>query len=210
MRQVCDRQLLMASSTTEGQNGGNIRSSAAAVERQAANSRITLDRAATVISYGVEADGLVTTARRAADAPTSDQVLVVFLKEDYTLEPIRRLEHAGDARHLQRGLQAEGAGTAEQIFPEPYEKIHAQTMMPVAHLFWGAVWAGIAAAAVERARPFIRNAARHSDGRLPPGAAISPRPRSHLRTLRGADRGSAARSSAAGRSDQRLDRVPDR
>ena len=35
---------------------------------------------ATVISYGEEADGVVTTARRAADAATTDQVLVVFLK----------------------------------------------------------------------------------------------------------------------------------
>src|SRR6185312_9500685 len=33
MRRVAAEQLLLASSTTEGQNGGNIRSSAAAVER---------------------------------------------------------------------------------------------------------------------------------------------------------------------------------
>ena len=34
MRRVASEQLLLASSTTEGQNGGNIRSSAAAVERE--------------------------------------------------------------------------------------------------------------------------------------------------------------------------------
>ena len=39
-----------------------------------------------MISYGEHADGIVTTARRAADAASSDQVLVVFLKEDYSLE----------------------------------------------------------------------------------------------------------------------------
>ena len=42
---------------------------------------------ATVISYGEAADGIVTTARRSADAASSDQVLAVFLKPDYTLEP---------------------------------------------------------------------------------------------------------------------------
>ena len=48
--------------------------------------RITLERQATVISYGEAADGIVTTARRSADAASSDQVLVAFLKENYTLE----------------------------------------------------------------------------------------------------------------------------
>ena len=44
-------------------------------------------------------------------------------------------------------------------------------MTPVAHLSWSSVWAGIAAAAVERAQMFIRKAARGAGGQLPPGAA---------------------------------------
>jgi acyl-CoA dehydrogenase len=52
-----------------------------------------------------------------------------------------------------------------------YDKIHAQTMTPVAHLCWSSVWAGIAAAAVDRAQTFIRKAARGSGGQMPPGAA---------------------------------------
>jgi len=50
MRRVATEQLLLASSTTEGQNGGNVRSSAAAVERTGTG--ISLVRNATVISYG--------------------------------------------------------------------------------------------------------------------------------------------------------------
>src|SRR5471032_1429580 len=48
-REIAEKQLLMASSTTEGANGGNIRSSEAAI--QSKDSRITLDRNASVISY---------------------------------------------------------------------------------------------------------------------------------------------------------------
>ena len=66
MRRVATEQLLLASSTTEGQNGGNIRFSAAAVERAGAD--ISLVRNATVISYGAQADGIVTIARRDNDA----------------------------------------------------------------------------------------------------------------------------------------------
>src|ERR1700744_3300156 len=74
MRRVASEQLLLASSTTEGNNGGNIRSSAAAVETSEAE--ISLVRNATVISYGAEADGIVTIARRGTEAVSSDQVLV--------------------------------------------------------------------------------------------------------------------------------------
>src|SRR5579872_6496414 len=61
MRRVASEQMLLASSTTEGQNGGNIRFSSAAVER--AGTEISLVRNATVISYGAEADGIVSIAR---------------------------------------------------------------------------------------------------------------------------------------------------
>ena len=71
---------LLASSTTEGRGGGNVRASAAPVEQTPTG--IRLDRAATVVSYGAQADAIITTARRAAEAPASDQVLVAFLKED--------------------------------------------------------------------------------------------------------------------------------
>ena len=50
MRRVAAEQMLLASSTTEGQNGGNIRFSTAAVEH--AGTEISLVRNATVISYG--------------------------------------------------------------------------------------------------------------------------------------------------------------
>ena len=58
-RMVTD-QLLLASSTTEGKGGGNVRSSEAPVEH--ADGRIVLVRDASVISYGAQADAVVTTA----------------------------------------------------------------------------------------------------------------------------------------------------
>src|SRR5271163_1543624 len=169
MRRVAAEQLLLASSTTEGQNGGNIRSSAAAVERD--DSEISLVRNATVISYGAQADGVVTIARRANDAAASDQVLVAFTKDNYTLERSLEWETLGMRGTCSAGFELKAKASAEQVFPEAYEKIHAQTMTPVAHLCWASVWAGIAAAAVERAQLFIRKAARGAGGQMPPGAA---------------------------------------
>jgi len=180
---IAAEQLLMASSTTEGQAGGNVRSSEAAVEHDGA--QVTLERKATVISYAVEADGVVTTARRAADAAGSDQVLLVLLKADYTLERLQVWDTLGMRGTHSEGFTLRARAAAEQIMPEPYERIHAQTMVPFAHLLWGSVWAGIAAAAVGKAQAFIRHAARGSNGQMPPGAPHFTQAVSTLRTLRG-------------------------
>jgi acyl-CoA dehydrogenase len=169
MRRVAAGQMLLASSTTEGQNGGNIRFSTAAVEH--AGTEISLVRNATVISYGAQADGIVTIARRANDAAGSDQVLLAITRDTYTLEPSLAWETLGMRGTCSAGFELKFKGTAEQIFPEAYDKIHAQTMTPVAHLSWSSAWAGIAAASVERAQLFIRKAARGAGGQMPPGAA---------------------------------------
>jgi acyl-CoA dehydrogenase len=182
MRRVAAEQLLLASSTTEGQNGGNIRFSSAAVER--AGAEISLSRDATVISYGAQADGIVTIARRSDAAAGSDQVLLAITRDDYTLEPTLSWETLGMRGTCSAGFKLEFKGSAEQIFPEPYDRIHARTMTPVAHLCWSSVWAGIAAAAVERAQLFIRKAARNSDGQMPPGAAHFTTARMTLAKLR--------------------------
>jgi len=182
LRRLSNEQLLLASSTTEGQNGGNIRSSAAAINVDVG--RCTLEREATVISYAEYADGIVTTARRAIDAANTDQVLCVFLKGDYSLKPILAWDTLGMRGTCSAGFTLKAMGEAAQILPERYETIHVQTMMPIAHLAWSGTWAGIAADAVERARLFVRNAAQRSGGQLPPGASHLAQAIVKLRALR--------------------------
>jgi acyl-CoA dehydrogenase len=200
LRHIVAEQLLMASSTTEGQAGGNIRSSEAAVEHDGA--QITLERKATVISYAVEADGIVTTARRAADAAGNDQVLLVLLKADYTLERLQVWDTLGMRGTHSEGFTLRARAEAGQILPEPYERIHAQTMVPFAHLLWGSVWAGIAAAAATKAQAFVRHVVRQQSGQMPPGAAHFTQAVSTLRTLRGV-LASSLRSYEAIMSDEK-------
>ena len=169
MRRVARDQWLLASSTTEGQNGGNIRASAAAVDH--AGDTVSLVRDATVISYGAEADGLVTIARRATDAAAFDQVLLALAKDDYSLKRTLGWETLGMRGTCSTGFELKVDCPSDRVFPEAYDKIHAQTMTPFAHLCWSSAWAGIAAAAATRAQAFIRKAARSSGGQMPPAAA---------------------------------------
>ncbi|HMK69992.1 MAG TPA: acyl-CoA dehydrogenase family protein, partial [Xanthobacteraceae bacterium] len=83
------------------------------------------------------------------------------------------------------GFKLIAAAASEQILPVSYDKIHTQTMMPVAHLAWSGAWAGIAAAATDRARSFVRKARQRADGALPPGAPHLTRATASLQKLRG-------------------------
>jgi acyl-CoA dehydrogenase len=180
MGRMVHDQLLLASSTTEGKGGGNVRSSEAAVEYS--EGRILLARDASVISYGLEADAVVTTARRAADADGSDQLLVVFEKKNYTLEKTIGWDTLGMRGTCSSGFNLKAMGSPKQILPGSYAPIHTQTMVPASHLMWSGNWAGIAAGAVDRAKKFMRKAQRA--GALPPGVPHFTKALANLRALR--------------------------
>jgi acyl-CoA dehydrogenase len=180
MRRMVADQLLLASSTTEGKGGGNVRSSEAAVDH--ADGRIVLVRDASVISYGAQADAVVTTARRAADSDASDQVLVVFEKKNYALEVTGGWDTLGMRGTCSSGFSLKAVGSPDQILLQPYGAIHAQTMVPASHLMWAGNWAGIAAGAVDRAKKFMRKAQRA--GALPPGVPHFTQALANLRALR--------------------------
>jgi acyl-CoA dehydrogenase len=178
---LATEQLLLASSTTEGTGGGDLRASTCAVE--VVGDRMSFEKKATVISYGAEADAILTTARRSPQSAPSDQVLVALLKKDYQLERLSDWDALGMRGTCSAGFLLKGWGDPQQVLPESYHEIHTRSMLPIAHLTWSGVWTGIAAGAVERARAFVRNA-RRSGSTLPPGAAHLTRACASLQTLR--------------------------
>ena len=203
LRRLAAEQLLLASSTTEGQGGGDLRTSVSAVEQK--GSRIAFTKSATVMSYGAQADAVLTTARRAPDASPSDQVLVAFLKDDYRLEPTMSWDTLGMRGTCSAGFTLRGDGEIGQVLPISYQKIQSHTMMPVAHLTWSAVWSGIAADAVDRARRLVRTATRRSGGQAPPGLAHLTRAQMSLLSLRATVESALTKFERAGTSEAELE-----
>jgi acyl-CoA dehydrogenase len=202
LRRLASEQLLLASSTTEGVGGGDLRASACAV--QVSGGRMSLEKSATVMSYGAEADAILTTARRAPDAAPSDQVLVALLKKDYRLERLSSWDALGMRGTCSAGFVLKGSGDPGQVLPAPYQEIHTRSMLPIAHLTWSGVWTGVAAGAVDRARAFLRNA-RRAGGQTPPGAAHLIRATASLQTLRALVATSLQRYEAAAERPDDLD-----
>jgi acyl-CoA dehydrogenase len=205
LRMIAEKQLLVASSTTEGQAGGDLRSSAAAVEKQ--DAFITLDRAATVISYGAHADAILTTARRASDANKTDQVLLFVPKQNYSLTPTSGWDTLGMRGTCSQGFNLIAKGAPDMVLPASYETIHAHTMMPVSHLLWTSAWAGIAAAAVERAQRLIRKSARRAGGQTPPAASHATRAAATLRVLQATVNAGLARYERAARTPEEFETI---
>jgi acyl-CoA dehydrogenase len=168
MRELAARQLLVASATTEGGIGGNMRNSICAIEIDGDTCRLTKD--ATVISYGAHADVIMVTSRAHETAASTDQVMTVFRHSQYSLEKTVSWDTLGMRGTCSDGFLFKGEAPAAQIFPKPFAEIAAQSMLANSHLLWSAVWYGIAADAVLRAQAFVRAAARKAPGSQPPGA----------------------------------------
>jgi acyl-CoA dehydrogenase len=168
MKRVADQQLLLASATTEGGIGGNLRNSICAIEVDGDTCRLEKD--ATVISYAQYADAILITSRASKDAAPSDQVMTVFLKGQYSLEKTQDWDTLGMRGTRSDGFLFKGEAPACQILPKPFAEIAAHSMLAASHILWSGVWYGIAVNAVTRAQSFVRLAARKSAGQMPPGA----------------------------------------
>ncbi|MGN6537683.1 MAG: acyl-CoA dehydrogenase family protein [Mesorhizobium sp.] len=185
MRRIAAEQLLMASATTEAGIGGNLRNSICAVE--VTDGRFALTKEATVISYGNYADAILATARRAPDAASSDQIMVVIPNDaDRTIDRTVVWDTLGMRGTCSDGFHLEAQGDAAQIFPKPFSEIAAQSMLASSHIYWAATWFGIAADAFNRAQAFVKAAARkQTDGTLPPGALRLAEAAAKLQEMKG-------------------------
>jgi acyl-CoA dehydrogenase len=158
LRRIAAKQLLLASATTEAGIGGDLSRSSCAVDRQ--GDRFTLEKLGTVISYGDQADAILITARRAAESPATDQVIVIALQEDYRLERTAGWNALGMRGTCSNGYRLQASGHIDQVILDAYADISYRTMVPVSHLTWASLWLGIATDAAAKARTFVRKQSR--------------------------------------------------
>jgi acyl-CoA dehydrogenase len=151
---VADRQLLLSSVTTEAGVADDVGSSICALTRD--DGRYRLDKQAPVIFYGMHADAVLATCRRSPDSPPGDQALVVCRPPGLVLESLGECDSLGFRGACGAGFRLEAEGEEELILPVAFAEIASHTMLPVAHILWSSAWLGIATAAVERARGFLR------------------------------------------------------
>jgi acyl-CoA dehydrogenase len=182
LSELVEKQYVLASMTSEVGTAGDTRSSICAVERS--NGRFKLDKDATTGSYCAHADGILVTCRRAPDATSSDQVLVLVRTGDYKLTQTTTWDTLGMRGTCSPGFKLESSGPEEQILPGSFADSSAQTMVPYSHILWSALWYGIASDAVGRAASFVRAEARRKPGTVPPTATRLAKVSTQLQAMR--------------------------
>jgi acyl-CoA dehydrogenase len=199
--EVIEQQRLIASVTSEAGVGGSTRTSISPIERS--GGACTLRKEGTVVSYGEQADDLLVTVRRSPEAVASDQALVLVRKSQSTMTKLGSWDTFGMRGTCSPGYVVTAKFEEEQIIPAPFAEISSATMVPFAHILWGACWLGIATDAVERASAFVRNQARQTPGVVPPAAGRLSETATWLQSMRAQVRDAAARyDQLIGRPDR--------
>jgi acyl-CoA dehydrogenase len=176
------KQDLIASITSENGTFGDTRSSVCAVEVD--GDKMSLVKDATTVSYGQHADAQLVTCRRATDAASSDQVLVLFEKGQYTLEQNGVWDTMGMRGTCSPGAKFSGHGAAAQIVPGSFASSSAETMVPYSHILWSSLWWGIASDALGKAAQFVRAEARKKPGTVPHQAVRLAKANVELQAMR--------------------------
>lgn len=191
LQELVERQLLIASITSEVGTSGHMRRSICAVKRH--GDTFTLEKAGTMVSYGAAADDLLVSARRSPDAPGNDQVLVLVRKgPDTTLTDEGPWDPLGGRGTCSPGFVCRSTGPVEQIMAVPFADSSAVTVVPVSHLLWCSAWLGAATASVGKAHAFVRKQARATPDTVPPTATPLANVATKLQAMRGYVRDSVA------------------
>jgi acyl-CoA dehydrogenase len=169
LREVAAEQRLVASITSEAGTGGDMGKSVAAVT-DAGEGKVSFEKQAPTVSYGDHADAFLTTVRRAPDAEGGDQVLVLTRRDQMKLEPQGTWDPLGMRGTCSPGYVASAEFDPAQILATPFSRISSESMTPASHILWSHVWLGIASDAFDRARAFVRAAAKRKPGEPLPAA----------------------------------------
>jgi acyl-CoA dehydrogenase len=181
---VVREQRLVASVTSEVGTGGDMGRSVAAVT-PGPDGRMSFEKQAPTVSYGAHADDLLVTLRRAPDAEGGDQVAVLVRQDQTELEPTGAWDPLGMRGTCSPGYTVRAAFGPEQVLEAPFARVSAVSMTPISHILWSHLWLGIATDAFDRARAFVRAAAKRSPGTPPASAQRLSHVMSELSLLRG-------------------------
>lgn len=158
LRLAARGQHLIASVTSEEGVGGNLRVSRAAAVRR--GEHVEIAKRATTVSYAEYADSFLVTARRDPDAAPGDQVLILALADQVSLERTGVWDSMGMRGTCSAAQSLTARVPAGQVLIEPFGEIASRCMVPLSHLLWAAVWSGIAEDALGRATRLVRAKSR--------------------------------------------------
>jgi acyl-CoA dehydrogenase len=160
LKTITKNQQLIASATSEIVANGDIFGSHCTIVQ--AGSSLSLSKETPNISYANLAEVfLITALENTGKKPR--QRLILSEAENTHLTSIRENKMMGMKGIVNHAYQVEATFSKEALFDEPFAVIARDTMTPATHLFWAALWSGIAANAITKAKNYIRREMKSAD-----------------------------------------------
>lgn len=154
LSEIAKEQLLIASGTSEKATGGDIGSSYCYLSYIGDN--VTLSKLSPIVSYAEQSDALLITARQSSTASQGNQSLIFVKSEQVRLEKRNAWNSFGFRATCSHGYSISVRAKVDQILSISFLEALNETMLPISHLFWSAVWAGMASGVVEKTRACIK------------------------------------------------------
>jgi acyl-CoA dehydrogenase len=202
LTEVVAEQRLIASVTSEIGTGGDMGRSIAALE-PVAGGELHFEKQAPTVSYGEHADDFLTTLRRSPDAEPGDQVLALSRRTQTSLKRTGTWDVLGMRGTCSPGFVVDATLPPEQVMWTPFAQVATESMVPISHITWSHLWLGISEDAFDRARAFVRAAAKRNPGVTPAPAHRLSRLASELTMLRASVAGALAEYVACSEGPER-------
>lgn len=163
IRRLAADQALVASGTSEKGLGGDIFTSLCTVE-PADDGAFVVTKESPNISYLDHARLVLLTAMQPGPRDRKTQVLIAAETERMEIAPGPDAQLMGMRGILNRPYRLTARFGEPAIFRQPYPAIARITMTPAIHILWAALWSGLAAASLAKAKDFVAERASKEAG----------------------------------------------
>jgi acyl-CoA dehydrogenase len=154
LKRMVQDQVLVASGTSEKGVGGDIFGSVCTIE-DAPDGGSMVTKECPNISYLDHAGAVLVSAMRREPNGHKSQVLIAAEMNRMELQPGPDVGFIGMRGILNRPYRFKATFPNEAIFEEKFPVIARETMTPSIHIFWAALWSGIASSALDRVKVFL-------------------------------------------------------
>ena len=158
--EIAAGRVYLASVTTEPGKGGHLLTGGAALGGD--SDAMTLERAAPIVTGGMDADAFLVTMRESPDAPGHRVSLAYVPRVGLTIETSGGWNPLGMRGTHCIGMRLHGTVTRGQIIGAPgeFRTVAMESMIPAGHLGWAACWLGTAHGALSDVLGLLRSPQR--------------------------------------------------
>jgi acyl-CoA dehydrogenase len=141
LEQVVEEGVLIASVTSEVGKGGDIFRALAPIITQE-DGRISFERTAPTVSYGLQSQYYLVTLRADEQAPDSDVKFVLVSRQDGRVESTGEWNAMGVRGTQSIPMTFQIKTSAENILPENFRLMALRYFVPSGQILWAASWLG--------------------------------------------------------------------